>query len=81
MEEKYQRYIARTPSEKRYILEKKLDYQHDGVEKDLEKIADAFVDWEINLATLLELKQNPDVRDILAVNQTQPILQRYLKLY
>ena len=58
------------------MLKKKLDFQHEGVEKHLAKIADAFADWDINLANLMGLT-SIEVGDILAVDVNKPILQRY----
>ena len=59
------------------MLKKKLDFQHEGVEEHLAKIADAFVDWEINLANLMGLTRI-EVEDILAVDVSKPRLQRYI---
>ena len=56
------------------MLKKRLDFQHGGVEKHLAKIADAFVDWDINLANLMGLTRI-EVSDILSDNNK--ILQRY----
>ena len=76
-EENYQLYISRIPKENRYMLQRKLDFQHGGVEKHLNKIADAFVNWNENLADLMGLTRI-ERDDILTVYANRPILQRYI---
>ena len=76
-EKDYQRYISRIPKENRYMLNEKLDFQHGGVEKHLNKIADAFVDWNNNLAVLMGLTRI-ERDDILTVYANNPTLQRYI---
>ena len=55
-------------------LKELLDWDHEGVEQDLREIAYHMIDWEGNLATLLELT-DVDIHDIKYINN--PELQRY----
>ena len=60
-------------------LELKLDYDHDGVDKDLYEIAEHMLGWEEKLHTHLGLTE-ANVHDIKAVCST-PSLQRQILGY
>ena len=51
-----------------------MDWDHNGVEYDLNEIADHIVDWE-RLSVDLGLKHH-EISDISAINQNRPSLQR-----
>ena len=60
------------------MLDKELDWDNEGVDKDLNEIADEMIDWEEKrLDTLLELSR-PQIHDIKHTNLDRPILQRYV---
>ena len=55
-------------------LDQPLDWDNDGVERDLIDIADSMLDWEVNLTTHFNLTQ-ANIHDIKAI-QSSPVLQR-----
>ena len=69
----YEAYVSFIPPAKRPELEKKLDYQFNGVDKHLHIIAAALLDWE-DLIPHLDLTQI-DKSDILY--ERTPSQQRY----
>ena len=73
---KYQQYSSRILPTNRWKLKEKLDFEHGGVEEHLVEIAEHMVGWERQLAHLMYLRQVPEVKDILAINQDSPQLQR-----
>ena len=75
-----QTYLNSLPPSAQPHLELKLDSGHDGVEKDLAKIAHHMVDWQEKLVTHLELT-HVDVKDILKIHPNNPVLQRYIATY
>ena len=72
-EEDYLRYL---PPAARPYLDKELDWDNDGVERDLCEIADQMSDWETKLAVPLGLTLT-DIHDIKSKHPNQPVLQRY----
>ncbi len=68
-------YVSSLPPAARPHLELKLDWGHEGVEKDLSKIADHMIGWEEKLSTHLELTRI-DIDDIKKRNHDNPFLQR-----
>ena len=50
-----QAYVESIPKEYRYVLDKMLDFDHDGVQRDLGEIADAMDEWEGKIAEELRL--------------------------
>ena len=72
-----QTYLTSLPQSAHTYLELKLDSGHDGVEKDLGKIAHHMVDWQEKLIAHLELP-HVDVNDIQKIHPNSPVLQRCL---
>ena len=61
------------------MLEKELDWDSEGVDKDLVEIADKMIHWEEKgLHSLLELS-HIDVHDIKDAYRDKPVLQRCVK--
>ena len=56
-------------------LDQPLDWDNDGVEKDLSDIADSMLDWEVKLTSHFSLT-SVDIHDIKAKNQSSPELLR-----
>ncbi len=57
-----------------HYLERQLDWNHNGVDKDLSEIADHMLDWE-ELSIHLELT-DIDIHDVKALYLSSPSLQR-----
>ena len=57
------------------LLEQQLDWDHGGVDVDLNEIADHMLDWEERLSTHLGLT-HIDISDIKEIHLYQPPLQR-----
>ena len=75
----YEDYISRLPVAAHDFLEEKLDWDHDGVDKDLIKIAESMgADWEITFTSPLELTQGEI--DDLKENNKNLILLRYYRI-
>ena len=72
----YDQYVSQILPTNRWKLKQKLDFEHDGVETHLVEIADHMDGWEHQLAHLMNLRQVPEIQDILATNQDKPALQR-----
>ena len=71
-----QTYISTLPQS---LLEKELDWDSEGVDKDLVEIADKMIHWEEKgLHSLLELS-HIDVHDIKDAYRDKPVLQRCVK--
>ena len=71
----YSSYVSSLPPSARLYLEQVLDWDHEGVEKDLSEISDHMLDWEEKLATHLELT-TIDIHDIKVAYNRVPALQR-----
>ena len=71
----YQSYVSSLPPPSRPHLEREIDYENDGVDKDLNEIAHHMIDWEEELSAHLELTQ-VDIHDIKAIYRDSPALQR-----
>lgn len=75
IKEKYRQYVEKLiPAQCRHKLEKKLDFDHNGVDTDLTKIASTMTNWEVNLATKLGLTPT-NIKDIKVID-SDPALQR-----
>ena len=57
------------------LLERQLDWDHGGVDVDLNEIADHMLDWEERLSAHLELTRI-DINDIKEIHSNRPPLQR-----
>ena len=57
------------------LLEQQLDWDHGGVDIDLNEIADHMLDWEDRLSARLGLT-NTAINDIIKTHLHQPPLQR-----
>lgn len=68
--------MSSLPVSVRCYLCRQLDWDHEGVEKDLHKIADSMLNWEEDLSAALCLTA-VDINDIKAVHLNNPALQRY----
>ena len=78
-ESKLQMYISTLPPYARSLLDKELDWDNKGVDKDLVEIADKMIHWEEKgLHTLLEL-DHIDIHDIEDTYKykDKPVLKRY----
>lgn len=71
----YDDYVASIPADNRPELEKKVDYQHNGVDKDLSDIAAVLLNWE-GIVPHLNLTEI-DVED---VSHYKPEQQRYASI-
>ena len=71
----YQSYLSRLPVDARPHLELQLDCGHEGVDRDLNEIADHSLDWEEKLSVPLGLTAT-DISDIKKKYQNEPALQR-----
>ena len=70
----YEDYVRRIPTARRAELEKKLDYNHHGVDKHLVEIAGVLLEWR---ALIPHLNLTPiDENDIL--DEHSPSQQRYV---
>ena len=78
----YQDYLSILPVAAHPSLEKVLDWDHEGVDKDLSRIADSTgTDWEVTLAVPLELSWL-DIEDVKRKYHQDPKLLRYfMSLY
>ena len=77
----YEDYVSSLPTEALEYLKNEIDWDHDGVEEDLDYIAQHLTDWEEKLVVPLHFKQ-----DQLAIlkekHKNDPVLLRYgLVLY
>ena len=63
------------PASIRPHLEKLLDWDHDGIDTDLNEIAQHMLDWDEKLSSHLGLTA-VDVHDIKAMHRNNPELQR-----
>ena len=68
--------MERLPPHAFLHLDKELDEDHKGVDKDLNEIAHHMLDWEVKLVSYLDLTQI-DISDIKKKHPTEPELQRY----
>lgn len=57
-------------------LDKELDWDHEGVDRHLNRIADHMIDWEVKLSTLMNLTFF-EISDLKANNSADVCLQRY----
>ena len=61
------------PASAQNMLDKELDWDNEGVERDLYKLAEHMVDWEEKLAAPLSLTAT----DVFEINKnSNPVLQR-----
>ena len=63
------------PSDAHPYLDKQLDWDNGGVDKDLNEMAREMVEWEERLSTHLEMKHS-EIQDIKATSKDSPVLQR-----
>ena len=71
----FQSYISSLPKSTLQYLECVLDWDHGGVNKDLNEIAYKMIHWEEKLSDLLELNEI-DIHDIKAKYSHEPKLRR-----
>ena len=71
----YQSYLSRLPVDAHPHLERQLDWGHEGVDRDLNEIANHSLDWEEKLSVPLGLTAT-DISDIKTMHQNKPQLQR-----
>ena len=73
----YQDYLSWLPKAAHPFLEKELDWDHDGIDKDLIIISESMgIDWEVTLAVPLEFTQ-PEIDDLKEQHKYQnPVLLR-----
>ena len=71
----YQAYISSLSPCVHPLLEKQLDWDHGGVDMDLNEIADHMLDWEDRLSAHLGLRRI-DISDIKEIHLHRPKLQR-----
>lgn len=70
-------YISSLPDKAQSYLDKQLDWDNEGVDKDLDEIAKQMIDWEEKLSTLL-MMPDYEIYDIKEENKRKrPRLQRY----
>ena len=66
---------ASLPPSRHPYLERQLDFDQGGVDRDLNKIADSIINWEMNLSVELGLTNN-EIHDIKAEHPINNALQR-----
>ena len=71
----YQAYLSFLSPYVHTFLEKQLDWDHGGVDVNLNEIADHMLDWEDRLSAHLGLT-HIDISDIKKIHLYQPQLQR-----
>ena len=76
-EQDYTSYLSSLPDSAFPFLERELDWNCDGVEKDQSEIAEHMLGWDEKLSTHLELT-HIDIHDIKQMYPNQPVLQRYV---
>ncbi len=64
----YQKHVSSIPADNQHKLRKKLDFEHEGSDVHLEKVADSMINWREKLATPLGLSKE-DVHAITSDNQ------------
>ena len=69
--------ISSLPDNAKCHLDKHLDHDNEGVDRDLNAIADKMEDWKVKIATHLRLTPI-DMSDIELKYPQQPVLQRYV---
>ena len=67
-------YVSSLPASVRPHLEQRLDWDHEGVDKDLSEIAEDMLGWEEELSTHFELT-TVNIEDIKTMH-SNPVLQR-----
>ena len=67
--------MSSLPACVRPFLEQQLDWDHGGVDRDLNAIAEHILDWEEKLSTPLELTRT-EIHDIKFLYSNQPVLLR-----
>ena len=67
--------VSTLPASARPFLEKELDWDHNGVNLDLNEIALHMIYWEENVSALLELTE-VDLHDIREMHPYKPVQQR-----
>ena len=67
--------MSSLPASAREFLKKEIDWDHDGVEEDLDYIARHLTDWEAKLVVPLRFTRHQV--DILKETHSDPILLRY----
>ena len=72
----FQAYVSQLPVNAHSYLSKQLDWEHGGVDKDLNEIANHLLHWEEKISVQLGLT-GTDIYDIKNIHQNKPILQRY----
>ncbi len=70
----YREHVSSIPASNRYKLSKKLDFEREGSDVHLEKIADSMINWREKLATPLGLSKD-DVHAIMSDNQKVTLQQ------
>ena len=71
----FQSYKSSLPASALQYLERTLDWDHEGVDIDLNEVADHMLDWEERLSTLLGMTPI-EIHDIKLENPTNLRLQR-----
>ena len=71
----YQAYLSSLSPHVHPFLEQQLDWDHGGVDVDLNEIADHMLDWEDRLSAHLGLTRT-DIRDIKLIHLYESPLQR-----
>ena len=64
----YQKHVSSIPADNQHKLSKKLDFEHEGSDVHLEKVADSMINWREKLATPLGLSE-AEVHAIMSDNQ------------
>ena len=70
-----QAYLSGVPDSHLRHVDQELDWDNEGVDRDLNSIADSMLEWETNLTSAFNLTQ-VDIHDI-KVTESSPVLQRY----
>ena len=68
-------YVSSLPPAVQPHLEHQLDWDNEGVDKDLSEIAHHMLDWEVKLSTHLKLTEI-DISDVKEKHSKEPELQR-----
>ena len=67
-------YVSTLPSAALPFLDKVLDWDHDGVDRHLSKIAEYMIDWEAKLSFLLGMT-DIEIHDLKEIH-SKPVLLR-----
>ncbi len=70
----YLEHVSSIPASNRHKLSRRLDFEHEGSDVHLEKIADSMINWREKLATPLGLRE-AEVHVIMSDNQKVTLQQ------